>query len=143
MHRCSNLRNHDGGIYKYLEQSLTFILYSYERLTNLHPRTVIKIYLICILLIFFSVSFYSTQLDDSVLTSESTDGIDRDLSVVNADSESTLKLDAKITHEAANGSGENLETIFQIEYELMANASSDRQLLRTYFGDFRNVWNQI
>ena len=93
--------------------------------------------------IFFSVSFYSTQLDDSVLTSESTDGIDRDLSVVNADPESTTKLDAKITHEAANGSGENLETIFQIEYELMANASSDRQLSRTYFGDFRNVWNQI
>ena len=83
------------------------------------------------------------QLDDSVLTSESTDGTDRDLSVVNADSESTLKLDAKITQEAANGSGENLETIFQIEYELMANASSDRQLSRTYFGDFRNVWNQI
>ena len=77
---------------------------------------------------FFSVSSYSAQLGESALTSEPAEVIDRDLSVVSADSESILKLDAKITHEAANGSGENLETIFQIEYELMANAISDRQL---------------
>ena len=77
---------------------------------------------------FFSVSSYSAQLGESALTSEPTEGIDRDPSVVSADSKSILKLDAKITHEAAKGNGANLETTFQIKYELMANAISDRQL---------------
>tara|TARA_B110000977_G_C10969373_1_gene451727 strand:+ start:692 stop:982 length:291 start_codon:yes stop_codon:yes gene_type:complete len=77
---------------------------------------------------FFSVSSYSAQLGESALTSEPAEVIDRDLSVVSADSESILKLDAKITHEAAKCNGANLETTFQIKYELMANAISDRQL---------------
>ena len=83
---------------------------------------------ICISLLFFSASSYSTQLDDSDLTLEQSDVIDGELLVVNADSELSLELDAKITHEAAKGSDANLETIFQIEYELMAIASSDRKL---------------
>jgi hypothetical protein len=87
-----------------------------------------KTYLIFILLIFFSVSSYSKQLEHSVLMAVPIDSIDRDLSVVTADSELSLVLDAKITHEAAKGSDANLEAIFQIEYELMAIASSDRQL---------------
>ena len=87
-----------------------------------------KTYLICISLFFFSASSYSTQLDDSDLTLEQSDVIDGDLLVVNADSELSLELDAKITHEAAKGSDANLETIFQIEYELTAIASSDRKL---------------
>ena len=74
-----------------------------------------KTYLICISLFVFSAASYSTQLDDSDLTLEQSDVIDGGLLVVNADSELSLELDAKITHEAAKGSDANLETIFQIE----------------------------
>ena len=52
-----------------------------------------KTYLIFILLIFFSVSSYSKQLEHSVLMAVPIDSIDRDLSVVTADSELSLVLD--------------------------------------------------